>query len=136
MVATGSDASHACTNADATLHCVVIRVDIVTSPLKKLLELRWRLSTRVGGSCTRDSQACMRTDATVLPPPRVLAPQFVTKKNRLLVYQYLFQEGVLVAKKDFFAPTHGDIPDVPNLEVLSLMKSMRSRELVRETFNW
>ena len=62
--------------------------------------------------------------------------QFVLKKNRILVYQYLFQEGVLVAKKDFYQAAHEEIPDVPNLEVLCLMKSMRSRELVRETFNW
>jgi len=52
------------------------------------------------------------------------------------VYQYLFAEGVLVAKKDFYAAAHDDVPDVPNLEVLCLMKSMRSRNLVRETFNW
>jgi Plectin/S10 domain len=43
---------------------------------------------------------------------------------------------VLVAKKDFYQAAHEEIPDVPNLEVLCLMKSMRSRELVRETFNW
>ncbi|CAM9203494.1 unnamed protein product [Discosporangium mesarthrocarpum] len=61
---------------------------------------------------------------------------FIQKKNRLAVYSYLFREGVLVAKKDFFKEKHDEIEDVPNLEVLMLMKSMKSRELVRETFNW
>ena len=40
-----------------------------------------------------------------------------------------------MAKKDGFKPKHDDI-DVPNLEVLNLMKSMKSRGYVRETFNW
>lgn len=62
--------------------------------------------------------------------------QFIQKKNRLAVYSYLFKEGVLVAKKDFFKAKHDEIEDVPNLEVLALMKSMKSRGLVRETFNW
>ena len=60
---------------------------------------------------------------------------FVTKKNRIAVYSYLFKEGVLVAKKDFFKPVHDEI-EVPNLEVINLMKSMKSRGLVRETFSW
>jgi len=60
---------------------------------------------------------------------------FVTKKNRIAVYSYLFKEGVLVAKKDFFKEKHDDI-DVPNLEVLNLMKSLKSRGFIRETFNW
>ena len=60
---------------------------------------------------------------------------FIPKKNRIEVYSYLFKEGVLVAKKDFFKAKHDEI-DVPNLEVLNLMKSLKSREFVRETFNW
>lgn len=62
--------------------------------------------------------------------------QFIQKKNRLAVYSYLFKDGCLVAKKDFFKAKHDEIDDVPNLEVLMLMKSMKSRGLVRETFNW
>ena len=60
---------------------------------------------------------------------------FISKKNRIEVYSYLFKEGVLVAKKDNFKPKHDEI-DVPNLEVLNLMKSLKSRGFVRETFNW
>ncbi|RHY27689.1 hypothetical protein DYB32_006614 [Aphanomyces invadans] len=55
--------------------------------------------------------------------------------NRIAVYSYLFKEGVMVGKKDFFAPKHGDV-DVPNLQVIKLMQSLHSRGYVKETFNW
>jgi small subunit ribosomal protein S10e len=89
--------------------------------------------------------------------PSPHAGQFITKKNRLEVYKYLFKgelralqcsaagshsffspafaEGVIVVEKDNFKPTHDEI-DVPNLEVMNIMKSFKSRELVRETYNW
>mmetsp|Transcript_24673 Transcript_24673/g.78809 ORF Transcript_24673/g.78809 Transcript_24673/m.78809 type:complete len:152 (+) Transcript_24673:58-513(+) len=57
------------------------------------------------------------------------------KKNRVAVYSHLFKEGVLVAKKDTVLPKHASI-DVPNLHVLMLMKSLKSRGFVRETFCW
>ena len=41
-----------------------------------------------------------------------------------------------MAKKDFYAPQHSDALPIPNLEVLSLMKSFKSRKFVTETFNW
>ena len=59
----------------------------------------------------------------------------IPKKNRLLVYKYLFQEGVLFAKKDFNAPKH-PVLDVPNLHVIKLMQSFKSKEYVRELFAW
>jgi len=59
----------------------------------------------------------------------------IPKKNRIAVYAYLFKEGVLVAKKDFALPKHPDI-DVPNLQVIKLMQSMKSRNYVKENFNW
>eukprot|EP01125_Pyxidicula_operculata_P023177 TRINITY_DN9883_c0_g1_i1.p1 TRINITY_DN9883_c0_g1~~TRINITY_DN9883_c0_g1_i1.p1 ORF type:complete len:161 (-),score=49.74 TRINITY_DN9883_c0_g1_i1:61-543(-) len=58
----------------------------------------------------------------------------VPKKARQLVYSYLFKEGVLVAKKDYRSK-HTEI-DVPNLYVISLMQSFRSREFVKERFCW
>eukprot|EP00500_Bicosoecida_sp_ms1_P002469 CAMPEP_0203806158 /NCGR_PEP_ID=MMETSP0115-20131106/47_1 /ASSEMBLY_ACC=CAM_ASM_000227 /TAXON_ID=33651 /ORGANISM="Bicosoecid sp, Strain ms1" /LENGTH=101 /DNA_ID=CAMNT_0050714815 /DNA_START=76 /DNA_END=378 /DNA_ORIENTATION=- len=60
----------------------------------------------------------------------------VPKKNRILVYKYLFNEGVLCAKADPTLPKHGEIEEVPNLQVLNLMKSLESREYVRRTFSW
>ncbi|KMZ60116.1 40S ribosomal protein s10 [Zostera marina] len=59
----------------------------------------------------------------------------ITKKNRHEICKYLFQEGVLYAKKDYNLPQHPLI-DVPNLQVIKLMQSFKSKEYVRETFAW
>jgi len=59
----------------------------------------------------------------------------VPKKNRIAVYSLLFKEGVLVAKKDYYKPKHDDV-DVPNIQVMQLMKSLVSRGLVKQTINW
>ena len=42
------------------------------------------------------------------------------KKNRISIFEYLFKEGVLVAKKDFSLPKHPEI-DVPNLHVIKAL---------------
>ncbi|KAL3842526.1 hypothetical protein ACJMK2_020530 [Sinanodonta woodiana] len=57
------------------------------------------------------------------------------KKNTVAIYEYLFKEGVLVAKKDFTAPKHGEI-DVPNLHVIKALTSLKSRGYVTEQFAW
>ena len=44
-------------------------------------------------------------------------------------------EGVLVCAKDVTAPKHLQL-EVPNLHVVKLMQSMKSRGLVKEVFNW
>jgi len=59
----------------------------------------------------------------------------IPKKNRKEVYKYLFKEGVLCAEKDFNLPKHPEM-DVPNLQVIKLMQSFKSRELVIEQFSW
>lgn len=46
----------------------------------------------------------------------------IPKKNRKTIYEHLFKEGVLVAKKDFFAPKHSEIETVPNLQVIKAMQ--------------
>ena len=51
------------------------------------------------------------------PAVKMLIP----KKNRVAIYEYLFKEGVLVAKEDKFAPKHANI-DIPNLEVTKAME--------------
>lgn len=48
----------------------------------------------------------------------------------------IFTEGVLFAKKDFNLPKHPLIESVPNLQVIKLMQSFKSKEYVRETFAW
>eukprot|EP00192_Tetraselmis_astigmatica_P015273 CAMPEP_0117662820 /NCGR_PEP_ID=MMETSP0804-20121206/8254_1 /TAXON_ID=1074897 /ORGANISM="Tetraselmis astigmatica, Strain CCMP880" /LENGTH=155 /DNA_ID=CAMNT_0005469739 /DNA_START=118 /DNA_END=585 /DNA_ORIENTATION=+ len=59
----------------------------------------------------------------------------IPKKNRKEVYKFLFNEGVLYAEKDFNLPKHPEL-EVPNLQVIKLMQSMKSRELVTERFAW
>lgn len=44
----------------------------------------------------------------------------IPKKNRIAIYEYLFKEGVLVAKKDPFAAKHPEI-EVPNLHVVKAL---------------
>ncbi|RUS77493.1 hypothetical protein EGW08_014740 [Elysia chlorotica] len=59
----------------------------------------------------------------------------IPKKNRVQIYEYLFKEGVLVAKSDKALPKHPHI-EVPNLEVIKAMQSLTSRGYVREQFAW
>ncbi|XP_064400434.1 small ribosomal subunit protein eS10-like [Halichondria panicea] len=60
----------------------------------------------------------------------------IPKKNRKLIYENLFKEGVLVAKKDFNLPQHPEIDAVPNLQVIKAMQSLKSRGYVKEQFSW
>ncbi|CAG8500542.1 6556_t:CDS:2 [Ambispora leptoticha] len=59
----------------------------------------------------------------------------IPKNNRKLIYENLFREGVLVAKKDFNAPKHQDI-DVPNLHVIKACQSLQSKAYVHTQFSW
>ncbi|CDP21919.1 unnamed protein product [Coffea canephora] len=59
----------------------------------------------------------------------------IPEKNRREISKYLFQEGVCYAKKDFNLVKHPEI-NVPNLQVIKLMQSFKSKENVRETFAW
>ncbi|CAI8054477.1 40S ribosomal protein S10 [Geodia barretti] len=60
----------------------------------------------------------------------------IPKKNRKAIYEHLFKEGVLVAKKDYFAAKHSEIETVPNLQVIKAMQSLKSRGYVTERFIW
>lgn len=44
------------------------------------------------------------------------------KKNRVAIYEYLFKEGVMVAKKDYHAPKHPELECIPNLQVIKAMQ--------------
>ncbi|GFR17010.1 40S ribosomal protein S10b, partial [Trichonephila clavata] len=61
---------------------------------------------------------------------------FMPKAHRIAVFEYLFKEGVMVAKKDFNAPKHPDIENVPNLHVIKTLQSLKSKGLVKEQFSW
>merc|ERR1712049_10009 len=66
---------------------------------------------------------------------QIVHKMLMPKKNRVAIYEYLFKEGVLVAKKDFCAPKHPEI-DVPNLHVIKALTSLKSRGHVTEQFAW
>ncbi|XP_063489906.1 putative ribosomal protein eS10-like [Symphalangus syndactylus] len=60
------------------------------------------------------------------------------KKNRIAIYELLFKEGVMVAKKDVHMPKHPELADknVPNLHITKAMQSLKSRGYVKEQFAW
>ena len=41
-----------------------------------------------------------------------------------------------MCKKDKYGPQHSAEIPIPNLEVMALLKSFKSKGFVRETFNW
>merc|ERR1711884_737752 len=59
-----------------------------------------------------------------------------SKKNRVAIYEQLFNEGVLVALKDTHAPKHPELPDIPNLQVIKALTSLKSRGYGKEQFAW
>ncbi|GFE53516.1 40S ribosomal [Babesia ovis] len=59
----------------------------------------------------------------------------IPRENRDMIYRYLITEGVLVCKKSSKVPVHPEI-NVPNLHVMMVMKSLKSRNYVVEHYNW
>ena len=55
----------------------------------------------------------------------------IPKKNRIIIYEYLFKEGVIVAKKDFNAPKHNEIEAVPNLQVIKTLQVSKFKSISR-----
>uniref|UniRef100_A0ACB8F585 Ribosomal 40S subunit protein S10A n=1 Tax=Sphaerodactylus townsendi TaxID=933632 RepID=A0ACB8F585_9SAUR len=70
--------------------------------------------------------------------PKAVATMLMPKKNRIAIYELLFKEGVMVAKKDVHMPKHPELADknVPNLHVMKAMQSLKSRGYVKEQFAW
>uniref|UniRef100_A0A8C9E1T4 Small ribosomal subunit protein eS10 n=1 Tax=Phocoena sinus TaxID=42100 RepID=A0A8C9E1T4_PHOSS len=60
------------------------------------------------------------------------------KRNRIAIYELLFKEGAMVAKKDVHMPKHPELADknVPHLHVMKAMQSLKSRGYVKEQFAW
>ncbi|WEW60653.1 hypothetical protein PRK78_006140 [Emydomyces testavorans] len=63
------------------------------------------------------------------------ATELIPKADRKKIHEYLFREGVLVAKKDFNLPKHFDI-DTKNLYVIKACQSLTSRGYVKTRFSW
>ncbi|KAF2839704.1 hypothetical protein M501DRAFT_932658, partial [Patellaria atrata CBS 101060] len=59
----------------------------------------------------------------------------IPKADRKKIHEYLFREGVLVAKKDFDLPKHDQI-DTKNLYVIKACQSLTSRGYLKTRFSW
>ncbi|XHG01560.1 40S ribosomal protein S10-A [Aspergillus wentii] len=64
-----------------------------------------------------------------------LATMLIPKDDRKKIHEYLFREGVLVAKKDYNLPKHGEI-DTKNLYVIKACQSLNSRGYIKTQFSW
>ncbi|CAL8382938.1 unnamed protein product [Boreogadus saida] len=70
--------------------------------------------------------------------PKPSAKMLMPKKNRIAIYELLFKEGVMVAKKDVHLAKHPELTEknVPNLHVMKAMLSLKSCGYVKEQFAW
>ena len=59
----------------------------------------------------------------------------IPKADRKKIHEFLFREGVCVAKKDFNLPKHPDI-DTKNLYVIKACQSLTSRGYLKTQFSW
>ncbi|OIR59137.1 MAG: 40S ribosomal protein S10 [Amphiamblys sp. WSBS2006] len=59
----------------------------------------------------------------------------IPRKNILEVYKHLFEYGVLIVKKNRFDNTHSML-EAPNYHTKYIMRSLKSREFVKEVFVW
>lgn len=57
----------------------------------------------------------------------IFVSMLMPKKNRVAIYEHLFKEGVMVAKKDFTGVKHPEI-DVPNLHVIKALQVSNNLE--------
>ena len=59
----------------------------------------------------------------------------VARENRRTVFEYLLKEGVIVVKKDAYLPRHAQT-NVPNLQAMMIVKSLKSRGFLNEVYSW
>merc|ERR1712113_39339 len=60
----------------------------------------------------------------------------VTREQRRAIFTYLLKEGVIVVKKDAYLPKHQHITSVPNLQVMMVVKSLKSKGCLNQAYNW
>jgi len=60
----------------------------------------------------------------------------VSKEQRREIFKYLLREGVIVVKKDAYLPFHQHVTKVPNLQVMMVVKSLKSRGCLNQAYNW
>mmetsp|Transcript_30225 Transcript_30225/g.26784 ORF Transcript_30225/g.26784 Transcript_30225/m.26784 type:complete len:133 (+) Transcript_30225:30-428(+) len=60
----------------------------------------------------------------------------ISKAHRRAVFEYIIGEGVIVVKKDAYLPRHQHVTSVPNIVVMMIVKSLKSRRYLNGVFNW
>merc|ERR1712176_478906 len=60
----------------------------------------------------------------------------VSREQRRAIFTYLLKEGVIVVKKDAYLPFHQHITNVPNLQVMMVVKSLKSKGCLNQAYNW
>ena len=60
----------------------------------------------------------------------------VKRNQRKEVFEYILSEGVIVVKKDAYLPHHQQVTNVPNLQVMMIVKSLKSRGCLNHVYNW
>ena len=58
------------------------------------------------------------------------------KANRIAIYEYLFNEGVMVAERDLLLPNHPELQNISNLHVIKALQSLKSRGYVEQNIAW
>ncbi|TNN59228.1 Plectin [Liparis tanakae] len=67
----------------------------------------------------------------------MVAGMLMPMRELRAIYEILFRDGVMVAKKDKRPQTmHPELEGVRNLQVMRAMVSLKSRDYVKETFVW
>ncbi|KAL9126395.1 MAG: hypothetical protein Q9217_004540 [Psora testacea] len=73
--------------------------------------------------------------STAYHTPTTYINMLIPKADRKAVHEYLFREGVAVAKKDFNLGKHDQI-GVKNLYVIKACQSLTSRGYLKTQFSW
>ena len=60
----------------------------------------------------------------------------VSRAERRAIFTYLLREGVIVVRKDSYLPRHQNLPEVPNLKVQMIVKSLTSQGFLQQVYNW
>ncbi|XP_051920528.1 plectin isoform X25 [Hippocampus zosterae] len=67
----------------------------------------------------------------------MVAGMLMSMRDLRAIYEVLFRDGVMVAKKDKRPQTkHPEVQGVCNLQIIRAMGSLKSRGFVKETFAW
>ncbi|XP_049294917.1 40S ribosomal protein S10-like [Anopheles funestus] len=60
----------------------------------------------------------------------------ITKQERIAIYKMLFNDGVMVAVKSRKPEMHCELKTIPNIHVILTMKSLVSKQYVKENYCW